>query len=61
GPHVRDRVVGFGNRGDRVSQLGSQRGDRVRCRDGQPSDRWLRVRNQRNGVVGWVSDCFIDN
>jgi hypothetical protein len=61
GPHVRDRVVGVGNRGDRVDQLGSQRGDRVRCRDGQSNDRWLRVRNRHNGTVGWVSDCFIDN
>jgi hypothetical protein len=61
GPHVRDRVVGVGDRGDRVNQLGDQRGDRVRCRDGQLNDRWLRVRNQRNGVVGWVSDCYIDN
>lgn len=33
--------------------------DEVRCPDGQVKDHWTYIHNNRTGVEGYVSDCFI--
>ncbi|MFE9609925.1 hypothetical protein [Streptomyces sp. NPDC006012] len=54
-------VRGHGNPGDGYTWMGGQStgADEVRCPDGQVKDHWTYIHNNRTGVEGYVSDCFI--
>ncbi|MFE2280041.1 hypothetical protein ACFXAE_22980 [Streptomyces sp. NPDC059454] len=51
---------GHGNPGDGYTWLGGQsNAEAVPCPDGSVKDHWTYVHNNRTGVEGYVSDCFI--
>ncbi|MGW7418039.1 hypothetical protein [Streptomyces sp. NPDC054863] len=58
---LNSRVRGHGNPGDGFTWMGGQStgADPVTCPDGRVDDHWTYVHNNRTGVEGYVSDCFI--
>ncbi|MEU4490191.1 hypothetical protein AB0H94_35870 [Streptomyces purpurascens] len=53
-------VKGHGNPGDGYTWMGGQsNAEAVPCPDGSVKDHWTYVHNNRTGVEGYVSDCFI--
>ncbi|MEU4484419.1 hypothetical protein [Streptomyces purpurascens] len=53
-------VRGHGNPGDGYTHMGGQsNAESVPCPDGSVKDHWTYVHNNRTGVEGYVSDCFI--
>jgi hypothetical protein len=58
---VNSTVRGHGNPGDGYTWMGGQdsSADNVRCPDGQTNDHWTYVHDNRTGVEGYVSNCFI--
>ncbi|MET9718678.1 hypothetical protein ABZZ46_25120 [Streptomyces rochei] len=51
---------GHGNPGDGYTWMGGQaNAEAVPCPDGSVKDHWTYIHNNRTGVEGYVSDCFI--
>ncbi|MFF3129163.1 hypothetical protein ACFVRD_44710 [Streptomyces sp. NPDC057908] len=51
--------VGWANQGDCAYLIQSDPGPRIDCPDGSNTIAWHLVRNERTGVVGYVSACFL--
>ncbi|MFF7311592.1 hypothetical protein [Streptomyces sp. NPDC008137] len=53
-------VKGHGNPGDGYTWMGGQsNAEAVPCPDGSVKDHWTYGHNNRTGIEGYVSDCFI--